>query len=64
MASERYALGRTQARLRALCSERHLRRDYGRDRAYGVVGQSRALGLGARGRRSRGKEAACGAERV
>lgn len=49
MAEERYALGRTQARLRALCSECHLRRDYGRERAYGVAEQPRALGLGTRG---------------
>lgn len=49
MAAERYALGRTQARLRELCSERRLRRDYGRERAYGVAGQPRALGLGTRG---------------
>lgn len=53
MAAERYSLGRTQARLRELCSERHLRRDYGRERAYGVAGQPRALLVSVRENRAR-----------
>ena len=53
MASERYALGRTQAKLRELCSEKHLRRDYERERAYGVAQQPRALRVSFRENRAR-----------
>lgn len=46
MTAGRVRLGELQSRLRAHCRERHLRRDYGRELAYGVQGaQPRALRL-------------------
>lgn len=44
MTAGRVRLGELQSRLRAHCREHHLRRDYGRELAYGVPGaQPRAL---------------------
>ena len=44
MTAGRVRLGELQSRLRAHCREHHLRRDYGRELAYGVQGaQPRAL---------------------
>lgn len=46
MTAGRVRLGELQSRLRAHCREHHLRRDYGRELAYGVPGaQPRALRL-------------------
>lgn len=46
MTAVRVRLGELQSRLRAHCREHHLRRDYGRELAYGVQGaQPRALRL-------------------
>ena len=46
MTAGRVRLGELQSRLRAHCREHHLRRDYGRELAYGVQGaQPRALRL-------------------
>ena len=45
MVDKRVLLGRQQARVRQWCAERGLRRDYGRERAYGVGSQPRALKL-------------------
>lgn len=46
MADKRVLLGRQQARVRVWCAETGLRRDYERERAYGVGTQPRALGSG------------------
>ena len=43
MVDKRVLLGRQQARVRQWCSENGLRRDYERERAYGVGTQPRAL---------------------
>lgn len=43
MVDKRVLLGRQQARVRQWCAEKGLRRDYGRERAYGVGTQPRAL---------------------
>lgn len=43
MVDKRVLLGRQQARVRQWCSEHGLRRDYERERAYGVGTQPRAL---------------------
>ncbi len=45
MVDKRVLLGRQQARVRQWCSEHGLRRDYERERAYGVGRQPRALTL-------------------
>lgn len=46
MTAGRVRLGELQSKLRAYCREHHLRRDYGRELAYGVPGaQPRALRL-------------------
>jgi|GEM_PF-2023382 len=44
MTADRYRLGRAQASLRAHCATTGLRRDYERERAYGVAQQPRGLG--------------------
>jgi hypothetical protein len=44
MTADRYRLGRAQANLRAHCATTGLRRDYERERAYGVSQQPRGLG--------------------
>jgi len=44
MTADRYRLGRAQASLRAHCATTGLRRDYERERAYGVSQQPRGLG--------------------
>lgn len=46
MTGKRVLLGRQQARVRQWCAERGLRRDYERERAYGVAAQPRALKAG------------------
>ncbi len=43
MVDKRVLLGRQQARVRQWCAEKGLRRDYGRERAYGVGTQPRGL---------------------
>lgn len=43
MADKRVLLGRQQARVRQWCAEKGLRRDYERERAYGIGTQPRAL---------------------
>ena len=48
MTAERARLGMLQRRLREHCAANSLRRDYARERAYGVAEQPRALGAGAR----------------
>ena len=49
MAAQRMRLGVLQRRLREHCEANALRRDYSRERAYGVDEQPRALGTGQRG---------------
>lgn len=44
MMADRQRLGHTQALLREHCRENNLRRDYERERAYGVAKQPRGLG--------------------
>ncbi len=48
-AALRAALGREQAALRRLVADKHLTRDYSREKAYGIAEQPRALGTGAGG---------------
>lgn len=43
MTGKRVLLGRQQARIRQWCAEKGLRRDYERERAYGVATQPRSL---------------------
>lgn len=50
MAAQRMRLGVLQRRLREHCEANALRRDYSRERAYGVGEQPRALGLGTPGK--------------
>ena len=50
MAAQRMRLGVLQRRLREHCEANALRRDYSRERAYGVDEQPRALGLGTPGK--------------
>lgn len=49
-AALRATLGRQQAELRRLVADNGLTRDYSRERAYGLQGQPRALGLGTPGK--------------
>ena len=50
MAAQRMRLGVLQRRLREHCEANTLRRDYSRERAYGLQGRPRALGLGTPGK--------------
>lgn len=53
MTDRRVLLGRQQDRVRQWCRDNGLTRDYGRERAYGVGSQPRALGTGATTRHAR-----------
>ena len=53
MAAERMRLGVVQRRLRKHCAASSLRRDYSREKAYGVAEQPRALTLGVAENRAR-----------
>ena len=56
MTAGRVRLGELQSKLRAHCREHHLRRDYGRELAYGVPGaQPRALKASASARKALGR---------
>lgn len=56
MTAGRVRLGELQSKLRAHCREHHLRRDYGRELAYGVPGaQPRALKASASARKVLGR---------